>query len=229
MRKGDEVFISYAVDGNFVSRRNMLSDKHIEDCRCSLCEEDLADGSQSLLSRAKLLERELEGISYESSLSAVEKAVAERKRFCAEIESTYRKGRQLRPELFSAYNRVAFAYGVLAVVSDDQGLYKKVLKCSLDALRCLGVGIREASKAKEKRNGSFMPITSAPRHHAQEATCTALQIAACQNSLGQISLVKCWVEVAMWIEGVTVGPGSAFFKRRYEEMLTALHLAEYVR
>ncbi|KAI9094570.1 hypothetical protein DFS34DRAFT_233949 [Phlyctochytrium arcticum] len=230
MKKGEEVLVSYTVDGDFASRRKALSGKHVKDCRCPLCEAELSDGNERLATRSRLVATDLAMVSYASPEKDVRKAIAEREKNLRDIQETYGSDRQLRPELFSAHNRLAFAYGVLAVVSRDPGLYKKVLSTLLEALRCLDVVIEESSGApKNRKAGTKLPIVGAPRQHSKGAVSTALQVAACYTCLGQKKLAKGWVQAAMWMEEVTVGPGAGLFKLRYEQMLASLDLTQFVK
>lgn len=206
--KGTEVFISYVVDAPFHRRVETLSIKHVKHCRCELCQEDLLDGPDRLKRRKAILEADSPHIPEGSVASTVRSALNDRMKRLARMEKTYRKERSaFRPDMFSCYNGVAYAYGLL-------GAAERNIRYSERALECLGVC---------KENGRV------PRHRCHAAVCSALQIAATYRGLGDYAKCQAWVSTAMHFETVVIGSTPDVFRERYSTLLGNWNLVSYVK
>ncbi|KAI9005351.1 hypothetical protein BC832DRAFT_557172 [Gaertneriomyces semiglobifer] len=228
--QGKEVTISYAVDGGYNERMKLLAGKHLTKCSCELCTADLHDGNVLINKRARLENDSLLPVTYSTPAPAVRRAIVERTKVVNLMAETYRAERSLRPELFSAYNRLSFAYGVLAVVEKNTRYYQEVIRYSEQSLACIGVTatvVSNKKKGKKAKNDlSNLPVSGTPRHHSHAAVCTALQIAAAHRAIR--AAARAWVQAALYMESVTVAPGPAFFKCRYERMLSDLDLHAFL-
>lgn len=253
---GAEVFISYAVDGEYEARQALLG-KHLppglKECPCSLCSDDRKDGRLNLKTRGRIVEDRLSngsGIDESSSLSAIRNKIKDLEETIRRLVATYGPHRgAFKPELYHVYQTMSFVHGILAYRARSSEPYKQVVENQYRALESVGVVVvgrsssstfrpsatsttsSSSSSAKKKLSDplepSDLPILTAPRANSHGAVCSAIQVAAAFFALEDHGSAKRWIRAAMWMEDVAVGGGKALFVVRYEQMLEELGLTRF--
>jgi len=168
IKKGEEIFHSYAVDGTYEDRQVALR-KHLalgeRSCSCPQCSEDRKDGLKNLERRGRIT---LDAFGHPSRLSSrstsseISSRIQELERVVKALRATYRTNRgAFKPELFHAFLGLAFAHGTLAVVQKSSQPYEMVIENHLLGLESVGVvvvGRASSSSPLLPSSSSSVPI-----------------------------------------------------------------------
>lgn len=238
LQAGTQLTVSY-LDGelSFFTREQKLPRRLGQPCTCSQCQIDRAEGEASQKKRDDIYQSRVELMRSRMTIMArggkgpmptPEENLLAYEKIVRDMNATYPSG----------YGPIRFDLVEYQVLVGQQTLYAmrgrgwerqwgKAIRYGKDALRCLGVSLREdqtSNKAVGYHSApAGLPILNPPKAKQEFAITCMLQMAGLSKNLGLKKAEKEWILAAYWVDQIITAPSKELFLERYKAVLTGLN------